>query len=250
VATRGPKNLFCAKRSVRRLLSAAQPAGPAFAARQPAGASAAPCWPSDGDRTAVRAFRQNKTSPTPATENPSNSLASDPLLSLARSLAAGKSRAPRRSVRRRPRLAGDGDPCRGGGCEEPEPRRPSRRRPTTDDGGSSRRRGGAHPSPSLFLYRARGGGWSELPAASGLCGACTGDAPQQWTAARPSAPEGGLSLSAVVEASSSTARVLRPVLWLTDTHRDREERARPEMAAHYSGEPEASPVRFYSPFLS
>jgi hypothetical protein len=106
------------------------------------------------------------------------------------------------------------------------------------------------PSPSLFLYRARGGGWSELPAASGLCGACAGDAPRQWTAARPSAPEGGLSLSAVMEASSSTARVLRLVLRLTDTHRDREERARPETAAHYSGEPEASPVRFYSPFLS
>jgi hypothetical protein len=65
-----------------------------------------------------------------------------------------------------------------GGCEEPEPRRPSSRRPTTGDGGTSRRRGGAHPPPSLFLYRARGGGWSELPAASGLCGACAGDAPR------------------------------------------------------------------------
>jgi hypothetical protein len=31
-------------------------------------------------------------------------------------------------------------------------------------------------------------------------------------------------------------------------HRDREERARLEMAAHYSGEPEASPVSFFSPF--
>jgi hypothetical protein len=52
----------------------------------------------------------------------------------------------------------------------------------------------------------------------------------------------------VVEASSSTARVLRLVLRLPDTHRDREERARPETAAHYSGEPEASPVSFFSPF--
>jgi hypothetical protein len=64
------------------------------------------------------------------------------------------------------------------------------------------------------------------------------------------APKGVLSLSTVVEASPSTACVLRPVLRLPDMHWDREERARPETAAHFSGEPEALSGEFFLFFFS
>jgi hypothetical protein len=127
---------------------------------------------------------------------------------------------------------------RGGGSKLVEEAAPAGAPPAT----ATRTRGGGSPFSSFPSA-------PFSPAAGGLCRARAGNAPRQWTAARPSAPEGGLSLSAVVEASSSTARVLRLVLRLPDTHRDREERARPETAAHYSGEPEASPVSsFFSPF--
>jgi hypothetical protein len=104
------------------------------------------------------------------------------------------------------------------------------------------------PPPLLCLSRmaAASGEETGAPLAPLPACACTHRCAHHHQAAQRRCP-----VTVVVLSFPRLGVVLRPVLRLADMHWDREERVRPETAAHFSGEPEALSGEFFLfPFCS